>query len=631
MRNSGPGRAPEPQRGSRLERVAVASVFLLLALLAVRQVGSLDAGFHLEAGEYILSHGWPGNDPFSFTMADHPYLDTSWGYQVLITLVHRAAGAPGLTLFHAALVLVAFGLVHATIRLEPKARAATAALLLLGGLASEMRFEVRPEVLSYALLSGVLYLLQRHAAGRRAPLWALPPTFVLWVNSHGLFVLGWVALLCFVAGLALRDRAFDRRLVGWSAVAAAAGLLNPYGWRTLAFPLTLATRLQRENVFSESIGEFVSPFALDISDQFPFYPRMPIFCFYALVVLVALSLFLLLSKRRFSSVLLVLPFLWLASAAVRNIPPFAIACLPGVAAGLAPRAPRALRRGVAAAVVGCCLLLTARVVHDAHYLANRRVDRFGLGWNREALPVDAVDYAVRAGLDGRVLNHLGFGGYLMWARPQPVFIDGRLEVVGERFFEEYLGILGSESELERAVARYGIEWIVFSYKIAPRLLERLSRDPRWRLSYVDHLAVIFVRAGSAADRMPHPSALAATGPPARARLESLPGLGASPRRAGPRHWLAGLVRRERFPTDRFGRGLFHYFRGEPAHAAPLFAQAIEATGGAYYEMYANLGSSLFRLGRLAQARECYRIVLEDRPANELARRRLAEIAAQERR
>jgi len=257
--------------------------------------------------------------------------------------------------------------------------------------------------------------------------------------------------------------------------------------------------------------------------------------------------------------------------------------------------------------------------------SNRRGDLFGLGWNRTALPVAAVEYANRVVLRGRVLNYLSFGGYLMWARPEPVFIDGRLEVVGERFYESYRKALATEAALEAAVARHGIEWLFFPYKMSPQLLRRLALDRRWRLAYLDHLAVIFVRAGTPADGVLHPSVAQAMAPPEDLRFERLPGLGGPPRKAGVRRWLAGLVRRERFASDSFGRGLFHYFLGDPARAAPLFARGIEESGGAYYEMYSNLGSSMFRLARYPEARDCYRVVAEEQPKNELARRRLAEI------
>jgi hypothetical protein len=161
-----------------------------------------------------------------------------------------------------------------------------------------------------------------------------------------------------------------------------------------------------------------------------------------------------------------------------------------------------VRRGFRLALVGAtlaaALVLTLRVRTDAYYLAVRRAERTGLGWNRDALPIDAAAYASRAGLTGRMLNHLNYGGYLMWALRQPVFIDGRLEVMGERFYETYRTILGTPEAFADAVRRYDVEWVIVPYAVAQRFLGRISADPGWRLAYVDADAVIFVRA----DRIP---------------------------------------------------------------------------------------------------------------------------------
>jgi tetratricopeptide (TPR) repeat protein len=617
--------------------VALLLVFVLLGCLALRQASSGDVGFHLAAGEYVLDgNGWPRTDPFTYTVADHDYVDTTWGYQVLLALLERALGAPGLVLFHAGLVLAALGLVYRTARLGPADPTTLLLLLFLGGLAGEMRYEVRPEVLSYTLLAWVLYLTLRHAEGLRSPLWLLPPTFLLWVNSHSLFVLGWIALACVGLGLLIRDHRPDWKLIGWSAASVAVAIVNPYGWRAVLFPLTLATRFEQANVFNQAIGEFKSPFGLGLSEQFPFYPRWPIFSFRILFVLAVLSLIPLIRHKRWCSVLLWIPFAYLSLSMIRNIPLLVIACLPGVAWGIRPErvaaalripAPwhRTLLRVATGGVVLASLVLTLRVYNDAYYIANRRPERFGTGWNRLTLPVDAAAYAGRAALEGRVLNHLNFGGFLMWARDRPVFIDGRLEVMGEEFFDEYRRILGDEQLLEAAVSRYGIQWIVFPYRIAPRLLGRLSGDPRWVVTYVDPLAVVFVRADRIDPLQVDPVVsrlLRRAGPPS---VATLPGLGGGPRRRRTARWMEGLVQRESFPTEAFYLGLFHYWRGETERAASRFAEALGSSRGAYYEVYLNLGSALYRLGRFAEARDCYRVVLEEAPSNRLARQRLNDI------
>ena len=603
-------------------------VFVLAALLATREVSSPDVGFHLAAGARILDgHGWPQGDPFTYTVPDHPYIDTSWGYQVVLATAERLGEAPALVLLHVLLVLGTFVLVCSTARLAPASPGVLTLLLGLGVLASEMRFEVRPELWSWAFLALVLQLLERRRTRRAAPLWLLPVIFLVWANSHALFVLGLIALAAYLAGTALEARRLDRGLARWSSVALLACFLNPYGWRGVSFPLTLATRFTPENPFNQSIGEFRSPFALGLSEQFPFHPRLPIFAFRVLFVLALLAVIPLWRRRRFAAVLLWLPFAYLSFKMVRNMPLLAVTALPGTASAfvldahsaLARAARRLFSAALALAGVGA-VVLSLLVVHDAYYISNRREDRFGLGFSPLTEPIAATAFAARAGLDGPVLNHLNFGGYLIWARGRPVFIDGRLEVMGEAFYDEYRRILEDPQALEPAVARYGITWCIFPYRVAPRLLGRVSSDPHWVLVHVDPLAAVFARSGAGP-----PALELGRAPSAPPEVERLPGLGGGPRRgSGSRLWH-GLWRSERFPTESFYLGLFHYWRGETVRAAALFADAVRESGGAYYEIYQNLGSALYRLERPEQAAACYRVVLEGDPKNRVARERLAEI------
>jgi hypothetical protein len=631
------------------------AVFAMLALLATRQVGSLDVGFHLRAGEHILAgEGWPDKDPFTYTLGNRAYTDTSWGYQVLIALIQRAAGAAGLTLFHAAIVLGVFFLVYLTARLGPADGTTLPVLILLGALASEMRFEVRPELLSYLFLALTLFVLHRYAErGVARPgngpadtriLVALPAIQLVWANTHSLFILGWVAMGCFLVGLWIRNRSLDSRLLGWSAGALAVTLLNPYGWRGVIFPFTLATRMQEENVFAQSIGEFVSPFALRLSEQFPFYPRAPLFAFRVMVILAILALIGLVRQKRYWCLLLWLPFFALSVRMIRNIPLMVIVFVPIVAWGLP--APSLLRNGarllrkkldgrrmkaaltVLLASAGALAILTGlRVATDAYYISSRRMARTGLGWNRLTLPIDAARFAVEKGMSGaRVLNHLNFGGWLMWALDEPVFIDGRLEVAGEEFYGSYRRIFSDDEAMDRAVERYGIRWLIFPYATNSRLLMRISDNPGWQLAYVDHLAVIFVRNRRDTLSWVDPGLsrifrISLQGP----ATETLPGLGSGSPPGALSQWVAGLWSLQVFPSEDHNLGLFHYIRSEISQAAGRFSRAVAASGGAYYETYLNLGSALYHQGRFTSSREAYRVVLDHDPGNRIATERLAQI------
>jgi tetratricopeptide (TPR) repeat protein len=242
------------------------------------------------------------------------------------------------------------------------------------------------------------------------------------------------------------------------------------------------------------------------------------------------------------------------------------------------------------------------------------------------LPIEVAGWLAATPLPGRMLNHLNFGGHLMWAQPAPVFIDGRLEVIGERFFEEYRRVLGSDEALEAAVARWGIGYVVFPYRTNPELLVRLSRSARWRLVYVDGQAVVFARPAPGLERRVDESARRALSAPAEPlQLRAVPGLDGPTRPAALARATQSLIERQHFPDEAFGWGLFHHFRGEYAPAATRFAEAVRASNGRYYEIYHNLGAALARLGHRAEAAACYRIVLDAAPGNTQARRRLADL------
>ena len=65
------------------------------------------------------------------------------------------------------------------------------------------RLPPRPEVFSLAFLAAYMAVLLR-CDRRPAFIWALPAIQVLWVNSHGLFILGPIILGAYVADGALR-------------------------------------------------------------------------------------------------------------------------------------------------------------------------------------------------------------------------------------------------------------------------------------------------------------------------------------------------------------------------------------------------------------------------------------------
>ena len=112
----------------------------------------------------------------------------------------------------------------------------------------------------------------------------------------------------------------------------------------------------------------------------------------------------------------------------------------------------------------------------------------------DTAPTAALGFAREAGLGKGVLNHYGYGGYLISARI-PTFIDGRGELFGGEFIKKYveaIHLTGDEPNLlEIMLARWDIRWtLLLKEQPANKLLARL---PGWHQAYADDKAMIFVR------------------------------------------------------------------------------------------------------------------------------------------
>jgi len=90
-----------------------------------------------------------------------------------------------------------------------------------------------------------------------------------------------------------------------------------------------------------------------------------------------------------------------------------------------------------------------------------------------------------------VFNEYSLGGPLILAGIKP-FIDGRSDMYGDAFTQNYLKIVGGDRKaFADAVRRYGIRWTILQ-KGDP-LAKMLDSSPGWRRVYSDSVGVIHVQ------------------------------------------------------------------------------------------------------------------------------------------
>ncbi|MCB9456866.1 MAG: hypothetical protein H6671_12845 [Anaerolineaceae bacterium] len=475
------------------ERAAIIILFALLFALAARIPTDTDTWWHIRSGEYTLTHGMIYADPFSFTKAGEPWINHSWGSQIILYGVWQLAGNVGLAVYTAGLATAGMWFIYRMCAGNTYLRAFA---LVLGAATAAVFWSPRPQMLSFVLSAAVLYLLHLHKRRGVDRLWWIPVIMGVWGNLHAGFSIGFIFLGGSIAGEILgniftpkAEAAVPwrgiRKLILVSLVSAAALLVNPYGAAMLAVPFqTLGI-----GALQNFIQEWNSP---DFHQQqtWPFVALL-----FGTLGAVGAS-----SKRLdWRDFVLVVGTAFMGLLAGRNIAVFAVVATPvltlHLAAALDERGwiltpvrrvtPRMARLN--ALLVGLVLLgALAKVllVLDAETVQTAQ---------EEFLPVRAVDYLNETEPPGPMFNSYNWGGYLLFARPAaPVFVDGRTDLYGDAFLtDDYLKTATGGNDWRETLDSYGIRLVVV--EAGSGLARALRDESGWSLDYEDEQAVVFTR------------------------------------------------------------------------------------------------------------------------------------------
>jgi hypothetical protein len=211
-----------------------------------------DVWWHIKVGATILStHRFPTTDVYSFTASGTPWIAYEWLGEVLLAATESVGGLRGLVALDFGLAAVTLFALYALCTGRSgnsKAAFATCAVLLPLVYPS---CSLRPQMFGYLFLVLTLIVLERFRRGHTRALWLLPPLFLVWVNTHGSFVLGVFALgVYWASGLVdihwggLESRLWtsaERMRLELAALLTLVALtITPYGTEVCLYPLNMA-------------------------------------------------------------------------------------------------------------------------------------------------------------------------------------------------------------------------------------------------------------------------------------------------------------------------------------------------------------------------------------------------------
>ena len=479
-------------------RLAAAILFLGIFAMAVRAPADTDTWWHLQAGRVTLEQGQIlQTDLFSHTRYGSPWVNHSWFSQVILYWLFDQFAYAGLSLWIGLVVAAAFGFVYLQMEGNVFIRAF---ILILAAATSAVIWSARPQLLSFlltAVVAYVLYLLKWRGVNR---LWLLPPLFVLWVNLHAGYALGFMVLAAFVAGEVLNHLLeplvpADDPVVGWRGIAWIISIallsvmllvINPNTARMWTYYLETV----RIDVLQDVIQEWSSP------DFHPLHTQPFIWLLLATLGTAGLS------NRRIdgTDLALVSGFAYAGLLAGRNLGPFALVAAPvlsrhvtAIGSELWRIRPR-VRRSVPPAQAALNWTLLVLVVTLAAVKISQPIrPSFNERLQQESLPVGAAAWIEKQQPEGKMFNHYNWGGYLIW-RLWPdyrVFVDGRTDLYGNDFLRRYLEAQLARPGFEEILEQYDVNLVLMPSEST--LSTQLACQGGWRETYRDEVATIWVR------------------------------------------------------------------------------------------------------------------------------------------
>ena len=483
---------------------SIADVFFLSILIALSFIAGQslladgDTGYHIRAGEFMLhTLSIPRHDIFSFISPPLPWTAHEWLSEVIMALIHKNFGLTGIVIFFSFVIASVYYLLFKVVQTD-KGNIFLAIIVIYLVVASSMsHWLARPHIFSLVLLVVWYYLLDSYQYRDKNYLYLLPPIMLLWVNLHGGFVFGFILLGLYLFGnsiayvnftVAEREKRREKTKLLALVLAACllASLINPYGYKILLFPLSMAS----EKYIMDHIVEFLSP---------NFHEVMPFrYLLFLTIAILAISR----STLNIIELSLILLFTHMALYSARHISLFAIIAAPILLrhANLILNATngrfidsfKAKSANIAlidASAKGYALVLVCTT--PVFILAASGTLEYQ--FEEKIQPVSAVEFLKREHLTGHVFNDDEFGDYMIYAAwpNYKVFVDGRWDVYGPAKMKDYFKITGIKPGWEEVIEKYKIDWII--YKANSALSMFLMERKDWRLVYADKVANIFLK------------------------------------------------------------------------------------------------------------------------------------------
>ena len=451
---------------------------------------------HLLVGQVIReSRSVPTTDIYSFRTEGVAAIPHEWLSQVIFSISYDLLGLGGVVVLTALLVTIVWGMVF----YESNRRAGSLFISLfitaLGIAVSMIHVLPRPHLFTYLFTALWIVSLERISGDRPQSWWILPLLMLLWVNLHGMFVLGVILWGIYLVGSFLehpsrswfRDPT-SRSLILGGLFSIPTTFLSPSGihiWEAI-------TSLGSNAYITSRIPEYQSA-NFHIPETWPFI---------LLLMLTIVGFARNSHKARWTDILLTAAFAAIALYTSRMLPLFAIVAAPIAAKSLAEVVRQEFSNSrfmtteqnfttLNSTSSGAIWLPVLFIVVTIVFRSGSPIDPGNKGnhFDPAFFPVQAVSWLNANPQEGHMFNEFDWGGYLLLTLSprQQIFMDGHTHIYGEALTREYETIVTQREGWQELLEKYDIQWVIVreSSAIAESLVEM-----SWEILYQDDTSVI---------------------------------------------------------------------------------------------------------------------------------------------
>lgn len=473
-------------------------LFFLLFISYFRPITAIneDLGRHLLLGKIILQNtSVPTTNLLSYTNHNYPFMNSHWGAEVIFYSIYSLAGFNGLqivvTVIAIASVLLIASFIYKRYALIPLLLASFLYVPLL-----LERTDVRPEIVSYLLLSIFIVILFHYREHYTKRILLLIPLQIIWVNIHIYFFIGLLLIFLFLLDALITHKGKLTKTVTTISVtfllACIGSLLNPHGIIGVLFPLTVFHN------YALPVIENQNAFLL-----LRMYKHPAIYVLFLTICILFFSLIYTYRKTKPIDWLLAVTFSLAAILAYRNISLFAyVTFIPFIA--------------VTSALIKKLISFIKKNTREKYFIILKHYFLFimlllllvqitqtimtkDVGFGVKEYGKNSVDFFVDNNLQGPIYNNFDIGSYLSYRLyPQKIFVDGRPEAYPKNFFETtYIPMQEDLKYFAKRDKQYKFNTLFISHWDQTRekndFLKQVINNSNYQLVFLDDYAMILVK------------------------------------------------------------------------------------------------------------------------------------------